>query len=121
NDRADLALLAEADLVHVGQEDLPVEATRRLGLAVGLSTHSEQEIDRADADYIGVGPVYATPTKEGRLGVGLELVRYAASSGLAWSSFATRRDTPACRGSRSAGSTPGTSRTWSQPARSASR
>ena len=78
NDRADLALLVEADLVHVGQEDLPVEATRRLGLAVGLSTHSEQEIDRADADYIGVGPVYATPTKEGRLGVGLELVRYAA-------------------------------------------
>jgi len=78
NDRADLALLVEADLVHVGQEDLPVEATRRLGLAVGLSTHSEQEIDRADADYIGVGPVYATPTKEGRLGVGLELVHYAA-------------------------------------------
>ena len=78
NDRPDLALLVEADLVHVGQDDLPVEAARRLGLAVGLSTHSRQEIDRADADYIGVGPVYATPTKEGRPGVGLELVGYAA-------------------------------------------
>ena len=79
NDRPDLALLCEADLVHVGQDDLPVEAARRLGLAVGLSTHAPDEIDRADADYIGVGPVYATPTKEGRPGVGLELVRYAAA------------------------------------------
>jgi thiamine-phosphate pyrophosphorylase len=78
NDRPDLALLVEADLVHVGQDDLPVEAARRLGLGVGLSTHAEQEIDEADADYIGVGPVYATPTKEGRPGVGLEFVGYAA-------------------------------------------
>ena len=78
NDRPDLALLVEADLVHVGQDDLPVDAVRRLGLAVGLSTHSQQEIDRARADYIGVGPVYATPTKEGRPPVRLELVRYAA-------------------------------------------
>jgi thiamine-phosphate pyrophosphorylase len=79
NDRPDLALLVEADLVHVGQDDLPVEAARRLGLAVGLSTHAPEEVDRADADYIGVGPVYATPTKEGRPGVGLELVRYASA------------------------------------------
>jgi thiamine-phosphate pyrophosphorylase len=79
NDRPDLALLCEADLVHVGQDDLPVEAARRLGLAVGLSTHAPTEIDGADAQYIGVGPVYATPTKEGRPGVGLELVRYAAN------------------------------------------
>jgi thiamine-phosphate pyrophosphorylase len=77
NDRLDLALLVEADFVHVGQDDLPVEAARRLGLAVGQSTHARDEIDRADADYIGVGPVFATPTKEGRPAVGLDLVRYA--------------------------------------------
>jgi len=78
NDRPDLALLAGADLVHVGQDDLPVEAVRRLGLSVGLSTHAPAEIDAADADYIGVGPVYATPTKLGRPAVGIALVRYAA-------------------------------------------
>ena len=78
NDRADLAALVRADLVHVGQDDLPVPAVRRFGLGVGLSTHAPEEIDAADSDYIGVGPVYATPTKAGRPAVGLELVRYAA-------------------------------------------
>jgi thiamine-phosphate pyrophosphorylase len=78
NDRADLAVLCEADLVHVGQDDIPVRAARRFGLAVGLSTHGPSEIDAAEADYIGVGPVHATPTKEGRSAVGLDLVRYAA-------------------------------------------
>ncbi len=78
NDRPDLAVLVEADFVHVGQDDLPVAAARRFGLAVGLSTHAPEEIDGADADYIAVGPVYATPTKAGRSPVGLELVRYAA-------------------------------------------
>jgi thiamine-phosphate pyrophosphorylase len=80
NDRPDLALLVEADLVHVGQDDLPVEAVRRLGLPVGLSTHAPAEVDRASADYIGVGPVFSTPTKPGRSAVGLELVRYAAQN-----------------------------------------
>jgi thiamine-phosphate pyrophosphorylase len=78
NDRPDLAVLAGADFVHVGQDDIPVEAARSFDLPVGLSTHAPQEIDAATADYIGVGPVYATPTKEGRPAVGLELVRYAA-------------------------------------------
>jgi thiamine-phosphate pyrophosphorylase len=78
NDRPDLAVLAGADFVHVGQEDLPVAEARRFGVGVGLSTHAPREIDSADADYIGVGPVFATPTKEGRPAVGLELVRYAA-------------------------------------------
>jgi thiamine-phosphate pyrophosphorylase len=82
NDRADLALLVEADFVHLGQDDLPVEAARRLGLAVGESTHTPAEIDGASADYIGVGPVFATPTKEGRPPVGLGLVRYAAANAL---------------------------------------
>jgi len=80
NDRPDLAALVGADYVHVGQDDLPVEVARRFGVAVGLSTHAPEEIDRADADYIGVGPVHATPTKEGRPPVGLELVRYAAAN-----------------------------------------
>jgi thiamine-phosphate pyrophosphorylase len=79
NDRPDLATLVGADYVHVGQDDLPVDLARRFGIAVGLSTHAPEEIDRADGDYIGVGPVYSTPTKEGRPPVGLELVRYAAA------------------------------------------
>lgn len=79
NDRPDLAVLADADYVHVGQDDLPVEAARRFGLRVGLSTHAPAEVDAALADYIGVGPVHVTPTKEGRPAVGLELVRYAAA------------------------------------------
>jgi thiamine-phosphate pyrophosphorylase len=79
NDRADLAALAGADVVHLGQDDLPPSAVRRFGLAVGVSTHAPEEIDTADADYLGVGPVYATPTKAGRPPVGLELVRYAAA------------------------------------------
>jgi len=78
NDRPDLAVLCEADLVHVGHEDIPVTEARRFGVGVGFSTHAPSEIDAADAGYIGVGPVYATPTKEGRPPVGLELVEYAA-------------------------------------------
>jgi thiamine-phosphate pyrophosphorylase len=78
NDRPDLAAACEADFVHVGQDDVPVAEARAFGVGVGLSTHAQNEIDAADADYIGVGPVYATPTKEGRPSVGLELVRYAA-------------------------------------------
>jgi thiamine-phosphate pyrophosphorylase len=47
-------------------------------VGVGLSTHARREIDAAGADYIGVGPVFETPTKAGRAAVGLELVGYAA-------------------------------------------
>lgn len=78
NDRPDLAVVVEADGVHVGQDDLPVETVMRFGIRVGLSTHARGEVDAARADYIGVGPVYRTPTKEGRPPVGLDLVRYAA-------------------------------------------
>ena len=80
NERVDIAIMAEADFVHVGQEDAPLEALRPFKLPVGLSTHAEAEIEAARADYIGVGPVYATPTKEGRPAVGLDLVRYAAAN-----------------------------------------
>ncbi len=84
NDRPDLALAADADGVHVGQDDLSVSRAREIvgdERIVGLSTHSPAQVDAAGAqavDYIGVGPVHATPTKPGRPAVGLELVSYAA-------------------------------------------
>src|SRR2546421_7608008 len=80
NDRPDLALACGADGVHVGQDDAPVELVRaQVGdrLAIGLSTHSEDQIagaERSSADYFAVGPVHETPTKPGRAAVGLELV-----------------------------------------------
>jgi thiamine-phosphate pyrophosphorylase len=78
NDRPDLAVLVGADYAHVGQDDLPLRAVRRFGIPAGLSTHSREELERAEADYVAVGPVFATPTKPGRPAVGLELVRHAA-------------------------------------------
>ena len=82
NDRPDLVAAAAADGCHVGQEDMTPAAARELAgpdAIVGRSTHFPAEVDAPDgADYIGVGPVYATPTKPGRPAVGLELVRYAA-------------------------------------------
>jgi thiamine-phosphate pyrophosphorylase len=86
NDRPDLALQADADGVHIGQEDGEVEHARgKIGphRILGLSTHTPQDVDgvRSDTiDYIGVGPVYATPTKPGRAAVGAPLVSYAALS-----------------------------------------
>jgi thiamine-phosphate pyrophosphorylase len=87
NDRPDLVDAAGADGVHVGQDDVAVADARRLvgpDRLVGLSTHSPAQIDAAGAepalDYIGVGPVHATPTKPGRAAVGLELVAYAAAN-----------------------------------------
>jgi thiamine-phosphate pyrophosphorylase len=84
NDRPDLAEAAGADGVHVGQEDMPVAEVRRLvgpDVLVGLSTHSPEQLAAAlgsEADEISVGPVYATPTKEGRPAAGLDYVRHAA-------------------------------------------
>ena len=69
NDRPDVAKLAGADGVHLGQDDLPVAVARAIlgpGALIGLSTHSDEEIDGADgADYIGFGPVFATRSKPG--------------------------------------------------------
>jgi len=70
NDRLDLALAAEADGVHVGQEDLPAEAARPLlkpGRLLGVSTHSREQAEAAlasGADYIGFGPMFRTGTKD---------------------------------------------------------
>jgi thiamine-phosphate pyrophosphorylase len=85
NDRPELAVAADADGVHVGQDDFPADAARRIvgrERLVGLSTHDAAQVDAAAGlavDYIGVGPVSETPTKPGRPAVGLELVRYAAT------------------------------------------
>src|SRR5690349_16383231 len=74
NDRPDLAVAADADGVHVGQDDMPVAQARAVVGAerlIGLSTHTPAQIDQAQGvDLIGVGPVHATPTKEGRPAVG---------------------------------------------------
>jgi thiamine-phosphate pyrophosphorylase len=84
NDRPDLVEAVGADGVHVGQDDLAVadaRATVGPDRLIGLSTHSPEQVDaaaRVPVDYIGVGPVHATPTKPGRPAVGLALVRYAA-------------------------------------------
>jgi thiamine-phosphate pyrophosphorylase len=85
NDDPDLARACNADGVHVGQDDLPAaEARAALGPEgiVGLSTHSEEQIAAAadePVDYISVGPIWETPTKEGRPAVGLDLIRHAAA------------------------------------------
>ena len=85
NDRPDVALTLGADGVHVGQNDLPPRATRRIvgDRIVGLSTHAPDEVDATVAlaeilDYVAVGPVNETPTKPGRPGTGLALVQHAA-------------------------------------------
>jgi thiamine-phosphate pyrophosphorylase len=84
NDRPDLVAAAAADGVHVGQDDTPVAAARAVVGAqrlVGLSTHSVAQADAADqagVDYFAVGPVHATPTKQGRPAIGLEPVQHAA-------------------------------------------
>ena len=82
NDDPGIAASCRADGVHLGQDDLAVaEARQTLGpdALIGLSTHTRDQIDAASgADYISVGPVWETPTKEGRPAVGLELVEYAA-------------------------------------------
>jgi thiamine-phosphate pyrophosphorylase len=68
NDRPDLAILAGCDLVHVGQDDMPIERVRRIapGLGVGVSTHTLEQLDAALAlrpDYVAFGPVFPTTTK----------------------------------------------------------
>lgn len=88
NDRPDIAVAVDADGVHLGQDDLPPTVARTIlgpRAIIGRSTHTHDDVDRAldehDAglcDYVAVGPVYETPTKPGRPGVGLDLVRYAA-------------------------------------------
>lgn len=85
NDHIDIALMVDADGVHVGQEDLPIEDIRKIlgpEKIIGLSTHSIEdaiEATKKDIDYIGVGPIFPTTTKE-REAVGLEYLEYVQNN-----------------------------------------
>jgi thiamine-phosphate pyrophosphorylase len=84
NDRADIARAAGADVLHLGQDDLPLATARDIvgpGPLIGRSTHDEAQVRAAAAeevDYFCVGPCWPTPTKPGRHAPGLDLVRFAA-------------------------------------------
>jgi thiamine-phosphate pyrophosphorylase len=87
NDHVDLALLVDADGVHVGQDDLPPDQIRKLvgdGMIIGMSTHSPAQARAAvnsGVDYIGVGPIFATKTKKDVCEpVGLEYLDYAVNN-----------------------------------------
>ncbi|HEX6204978.1 MAG TPA: thiamine phosphate synthase [Solirubrobacterales bacterium] len=86
NDDPEMARICDADGVHVGQDDVSAEQAREVmgpDAIVGLSTHSEEQIAASagrPVDYISVGPIWETPTKEGRPGVGLELISHAAAN-----------------------------------------
>ncbi len=85
NDRADIAVAAGADILHLGQDDLPVEIARRIvgdDMLIGRSTHSIAQAEAAEVepgvDYFCTGPCWPTPTKPGRPAPGLDLVRAVA-------------------------------------------
>jgi thiamine-phosphate pyrophosphorylase len=83
NDRVDIALASDADGVHLGQNDLPMEQVRKLQhrpLIIGCSTHSMAELEKALEQlptYVSLGPVFATDTKPDLQPVGLEYVKQA--------------------------------------------
>lgn len=86
NDRVDIAKIVDADGVHLGQDDIGIGHAREIlgeTAIVGISTHAPEQALKAvaeGADYIGVGPVFETPTKQGRKAVGLEYVKWAAQN-----------------------------------------
>ena len=95
NDRADVALAAGADVLHLGQDDLPVRQARAIvgeNVLIGRSTHSEEQAAAAavesGVDYFCTGPTWPTPTKPGRHAPGLGLLSYTAGRGFARPWFA---------------------------------
>ena len=86
NDRVDIASILEADGVHLGQDDLGVNEARAIlgdNCIVGVSTHAPEQALKAvedGADYIGAGPVFTTPTKQGRTPVGIEYVSWVSKN-----------------------------------------
>jgi len=94
NDRADIARAAAADILHLGQDDLPLPVAREIiapQALIGRSTHQSGEAARAlaeDVDYFCVGPCWPTPTKPGRPAPGLDLVREVSTMGSAKPWFA---------------------------------
>ncbi len=90
NDRADIAYAARPDILHLGQDDLPVPVARRIlgpEVLIGRSTHSAGEASAAAAepgvDYFCCGPIWPTPTKPGRPAPGPDLLKHAAELGTA--------------------------------------
>lgn len=86
NDRADIALASDADVLHLGQDDLPLTVARRIvgDRIVGRSTHDLDQVRAAvgeDVNYFCVGPCWPTPTKPGRPAPGLDLIRATAALG----------------------------------------
>jgi thiamine-phosphate pyrophosphorylase len=88
NDRADIALAANADMLHLGQDDLPVPVARRIlgpGPLIGRSSHNPAQAGAAatepGVDYFCAGPVWTTPTKPGRPASGLGLLAHVAQTG----------------------------------------
>jgi thiamine-phosphate pyrophosphorylase len=86
NDRADVAYAVKPDVLHLGQDDLPIDVARDLlgnDILIGRSTHATSEVDAAvtqdGVDYFCVGPTWPTPTKPGRAAPGLPLLEHAAS------------------------------------------
>lgn len=86
NDRADVALAAQADVLHLGQDDIPVTLARRIvgdEVLIGRSTHDVAQATAAASepgvDYFCTGPCWPTPTKPGRTAPGLDLVRATAA------------------------------------------
>src|SRR5581483_3081361 len=95
NDRADVALAAGADVLHLGQDDLPVPVARRIlgpGPLIGRSSHSPDQSGAAaaepDVDYFCAGPLWTTPTKPGRPATGLGLLEHITRTGAARPWFA---------------------------------
>ncbi|MGK3200787.1 thiamine phosphate synthase [Amycolatopsis sp. MEPSY49] len=87
NDRADVALAVGADVLHLGQDDIPVGLARRIlgdEVVIGRSTHSVSQASAAASepgvDYFCTGPCWPTPTKPGRSAPGLDLVRSTAAA-----------------------------------------
>ena len=86
NDRLDVAMLAEADGVHLGQDDLPLEAARRVAgerMIIGISTHTvEQAVaaEQGSADYIGFGPLYPGGLRANPAGKGLAMLREVSAA-----------------------------------------
>lgn len=86
NDRIDIAQIVAADGVHLGQDDIDIHSARKMlgeEMIIGISTHKPQdaiEAQKNGADYIGVGPIYKTPTKPKREPAGLEYLKWASEN-----------------------------------------
>lgn len=90
NNRLDLALATYADGVHLGQDDIPIDVARTIAhrserpdLVIGISTHSVEQAHTAEksgADYIGIGPVFCTPTKPTYTPIGLDVARHVCTT-----------------------------------------